>query len=141
MVRGVDAGPTVRPPNTAWATVLGLTNVSVTFTLLTFRASASAEKISRVIFHRRSTWLRMLTRRYRSRQLVKVGLNLPEHRQHLKDGPCPRSAKKTCRYRQWRTEGGGRGLGVQPPPPEIPKAFQNRAKLNPIVKTVKNCWI
>jgi len=33
------------------------------------------------------------------------------------------------------------GLGVQPPPPvtEIPKALQNRAKLNPIVKTVKNC--
>ena len=27
------------------------------------------------------------------------------------------------------------------PPPEIPKALQNRAKLNPIVKTVKNCWI
>ena len=24
-------------------------------------------------------------------------------------------------------------------PPEIPKAHQNRAKLNPIVKTVKNC--
>jgi len=24
-------------------------------------------------------------------------------------------------------------------PPEIPKALQNRAKLNPIVKTVKNC--
>ena len=39
---------------------------------------------------------------------------------------------------------GGRGaLGVQtpPPPPEIPKALQNRAKLNPIVKNVKNCWI
>jgi len=36
---------------------------------------------------------------------------------------------------QWLTEGGG----VQPPPtPEIPKAFQNRAKLNPNVKTVKN---
>jgi hypothetical protein len=39
------------------------------------------------------------------------------------------------------------GRGVQPPPPspqillEIPKALQNRAKLNPIVKTVKNCWI
>jgi len=33
-------------------------------------------------------------------------------------------------------------LGVQPPPPpEIPKALQNSAKLNPIVKTVKNCWI
>ena len=31
------------------------------------------------------------------------------------------------------------GLGVKPPPPEIPKALQNRAKLNPIVKTVKNC--
>ena len=27
------------------------------------------------------------------------------------------------------------------PPPEIPKVLQNRAKLNPIVKTVKNCWI
>ena len=25
------------------------------------------------------------------------------------------------------------------PPPKIPKALQNRAKLNPIVKTVKNC--
>ena len=38
---------------------------------------------------------------------------------------------------QWRTEGGG-GFGVfKLPPPEIPKALQNRAKLNPIVKTVK----
>ena len=38
---------------------------------------------------------------------------------------------------QWRVEG---GLGVQTlPPPEIPNALQNRAKLNPIVKTVKNC--
>jgi len=26
-------------------------------------------------------------------------------------------------------------------PPEIPKALQNHAKLNPIVKTIKNCWI
>jgi len=35
--------------------------------------------------------------------------------------------------------GGGWGvLGVQTPS-EIPKALQNRAKLNPIVKTVKNC--
>ena len=34
---------------------------------------------------------------------------------------------------------GGGGWGVQTPPPEIPKALQNRAKLNPIVKTVKNC--
>ena len=35
--------------------------------------------------------------------------------------------------KQWRTGGGG--LGFQPPIPEIPKALQNRAKLNPIVKT------
>ena len=35
---------------------------------------------------------------------------------------------------QWRTGG-----FKPPPPPEIPKAHQNRAKLNPIVKNVKNC--
>ena len=39
-------------------------------------------------------------------------------------------------HAQWRTEG---GFGVFNPPHEIPKALQNRAKLNPIVKTVKNC--
>ena len=33
---------------------------------------------------------------------------------------------------------GGEVWGVQTPP-EIPKALQNRAKLNPIVQTVKNC--
>ena len=33
------------------------------------------------------------------------------------------------------------GFGVFKPPPEITKALQNRAKLNPIVKTVKNCRI
>ena len=38
---------------------------------------------------------------------------------------------------QWHT-GGGLGGST---PPEIPKALKNRAKLNPIVKTVKNCWI
>jgi len=32
---------------------------------------------------------------------------------------------------------GGGGLGKHLPPPEIPKALQNRAKLNPIVKNVK----
>ena len=37
--------------------------------------------------------------------------------------------------------GGGGGFGESKPPPEIPKALQNRAKLNPIVKTVKNCSI
>jgi len=41
-------------------------------------------------------------------------------------------------FLQWRTEGGGRVWGFKP---EIPKALQNRAKLNPIVKNVKNCWI
>ena len=40
---------------------------------------------------------------------------------------------------QWRTEG---GLGCSNgPPPDIPKALRNLAKLNPILKTVKNCWI
>ena len=34
---------------------------------------------------------------------------------------------------------GGCGLFKPPPPPEIAKALQNCAKLNPIVKTVKNC--
>ena len=37
--------------------------------------------------------------------------------------------------KQWRTEGGFGGLN----PSKIPKALQNRARLNPIVKTVKNC--
>ena len=47
----------------------------------------------------------------------------------------PRSEFDLFRFRQWRTEGRG-GCSN---PPEIPKALQNRAKLNPIVKTVKNC--
>jgi len=38
---------------------------------------------------------------------------------------------------QWRTGGGV----VQPPPPEIRKALQNRTKLNPIVKTIKNAEV
>jgi len=33
---------------------------------------------------------------------------------------------------------GGLGGGFKHPSPEIPKVLQNRAKLNPIVKTVKN---
>jgi len=33
----------------------------------------------------------------------------------------------------------GGGFGGSTPPLEIPKAFQNLVKLNPIVKTVKNC--
>jgi len=39
-------------------------------------------------------------------------------------------------YVQWRTEVGFGGVQT---PPEVPKALQNRAKINPIVKTVKNC--
>jgi len=47
----------------------------------------------------------------------------------------------------WGRMGQGTGSGVprkgggwrfQPPPPEIPKDLQNRAKLKPFVKTVKN---
>jgi len=34
-----------------------------------------------------------------------------------------------------------RGGVVQPPPPEIRKALQNRTKLNPIVKTIKNAEV
>ena len=34
----------------------------------------------------------------------------------------------------------GAGWGLKSPP-EIPKALQNRAKLNLIVKNAKNCWI
>ena len=40
-------------------------------------------------------------------------------------------------FQQWHTEGGGVVGGFNPP--EIPKALQNRAKLNPVVQTVKNC--
>jgi hypothetical protein len=39
---------------------------------------------------------------------------------------------------QWRIEGGG-VWEFKPPTPEITNALQNRAKLNPIVRTVKNC--
>jgi len=34
---------------------------------------------------------------------------------------------------------GGRGVWDVQTPPEIPKALQNHAKINLIVKTVKNC--
>ena len=52
---------------------------------------------------------------------------------HMKDDPLVLVLTQTVAYR-----GGGWCLT---PPPLIPKALQNRAKLNPIVKTVKNCWI
>ena len=43
--------------------------------------------------------------------------------------------------RNWTVayRGGGWGVQLLPPPKKIPKALQNRAKLNPIVKTAKNC--
>ena len=47
---------------------------------------------------------------------------------------CVETAVKNCHYTVVHTGGGFR---VFKPPPEIPKALQNRAKLNPIVKTVK----
>ena len=66
----------------------------------------------------------------------------------------PRTEKSTFRYVcKWVCTGacvlwpcavayrGGWAWGCWNPPPEIPKSLQNRAKLNPIVKTVKNCWI
>jgi hypothetical protein len=43
---------------------------------------------------------------------------------------------QSSQLEQWRTEG---VWGVQTPPLEMPKAFQNHAKLNLIVETVKNC--
>ena len=39
---------------------------------------------------------------------------------------------------QWHNEGWGFGV-FKPPPPRNSEGIQNRAKLNPIVKTVKNC--
>ena len=50
--------------------------------------------------------------------------------------PC--HSRSTHTAPQWRTEGGGVGV-FKLPHPEIPKALQNSAKLNPIVKTIKNC--
>ena len=43
-------------------------------------------------------------------------------------------------YCQWRNEG-DRGFGLFKPLPQIPRALKNRAKRNPIVKAVTNCWI
>jgi hypothetical protein len=49
----------------------------------------------------------------------------------LPTGKKPRTHCEAVAYR-------GGVWGVQTPL-EIPKALQNRAKLNPVVKTVKNC--
>ena len=48
-----------------------------------------------------------------------------------------RSFGDNCVVLQWRTEG---VFGAfKPPPPRNSEGPPNRAKLNPIVKTVKNC--
>jgi len=45
-------------------------------------------------------------------------------------------------YRQFAAVAYRGGVfGGSTPPPEIPNALENRAKLNPTVKTVKNSWI
>jgi len=47
---------------------------------------------------------------------------------------------KHVQRRMKETSGVPRGVfGGFKPPREIPKALQNRAKIKPIVKTVKNC--
>jgi len=78
---------------------------------------------------------------------VFIGLVLYKKKRSLNDFYFPRSVTIfitaiTSRcfmlvYKQWRTEGGLGGSNTSLP--EIPKANQNRAKFNPIVKTVKNC--
>ena len=40
---------------------------------------------------------------------------------------------------KWPVAYRGGVLGVNPPPPQIPKDLQNRAEVYPIVKTVKIC--
>ena len=42
---------------------------------------------------------------------------------------------------EWDTSVSGSGVPGGGGGEEFPKALQNRAKLNTIVKTVKNCWI
>jgi len=57
--------------------------------------------------------------------------------QSLHDSRSHTEVKFSCFLQFSGVPGGG---GVQnTPAPEIPKTLQNRAKLNPIVKTVKNC--
>jgi len=72
--------------------------------------------------------------------LIKITVN--EHREWR---GCENALKKTLRSNRVMScssgvpRGFGGGVRTQPPPsPEIPKALQNRAKLNPTVKTVKN---
>ena len=72
--------------------------------------------------------------RFLNKQFLKI-----KHKLYIyiyPQGQLPFSQTKNfgCAPAQWRTEGGV--WGVQIPPPEIPKALQNCAKLNPICE---NC--
>jgi len=49
--------------------------------------------------------------------------------------------KKICTAMSSGVPRGGGGVQSRTPPPEIPKAPQNRPKPNPPVKTFKNGWI
>jgi len=60
-----------------------------------------------------------------------VGLSVGANQKRLQELTALTGYLKTVAYR------GGRDGGIQTPPPEIPKALQNRVKFNPIVKTVK----
>ena len=66
-----------------------------------------------------------------SRQIILIFVNVKFH-----ENPSSRISSDTVAYR-----GGGVGGFNPPPPPEIPEALHNRAKLNPVVKTDKNCSI
>ena len=60
---------------------------------------------------------------------------------HNQEVILPRRVQQSLTNRDVECSGvprGGSGV-FKSPPPEILKALQNRAKLNPIVKTVKNC--
>ena len=51
------------------------------------------------------------------------------------------SGKQNLQMHQYSGVPRGGECGGGSNSPEILKALQNRAKLNPIVKIVKNCWI
>ena len=86
----------------------------------------------------------MTARRGRRRKQLLDDLKEKRGYWKLKDEALDRTLWRTGFGRGYgpvvRHSGVPRGVvwGVQTPP-EIPKALQNRAKLNPIVKTVKNC--
>ena len=72
-----------------------------------------------------------------NRFLLKVGKFYQTTWCHVKEDRNPHSQSRKISYPT--AVAYRRGVwGSNPSTPEIPKALQNRAKLNPIVKTVKN---